>query len=288
MKTNEQPGFYAIIPAFVRYDKELKPNAKLLYGEITALCNQNGYCYASNNYFAELYGVDKMTVSKWIKQLIDKGYLINQLIYKPGTKEIKQRRLYIGAAKPQIVEDETQTEDCTPIDKKVYTPPTKKSIPIDKKVYTPIDKKVYDNNTDKNNTINNTNDNLFILKKNFENLDYLKKLSSDYNLSFERVKILANEFILDYENSQEYKTKKIQEIKAHFIRLLKKQNLNGENVARKTIPFNVYSKVEANRLRAENPLLEFKSILVKNKPVLISLDDWYKHHISMKLIEVKQ
>lgn len=41
----EQPNYYAIIPACVRYAK-IKANAKLLYGEITALANKTGECYA--------------------------------------------------------------------------------------------------------------------------------------------------------------------------------------------------------------------------------------------------
>ena len=55
-------NYYAIIPADVRYNKNLTPNAKLLYGELTALSNKEGYCWASNSYFAELYKVSNASV----------------------------------------------------------------------------------------------------------------------------------------------------------------------------------------------------------------------------------
>ena len=41
MNDKEQPNYYAIIPATIRYDNNLKPAEKLLYGEITALANRN-------------------------------------------------------------------------------------------------------------------------------------------------------------------------------------------------------------------------------------------------------
>ena len=37
-----RPGYWAVLPATVRYDKTLRPNAKLLYAEITALADANG------------------------------------------------------------------------------------------------------------------------------------------------------------------------------------------------------------------------------------------------------
>lgn len=39
----EQPGFFAILPANVRYDNRLKAQEKILYAEITALSNINKY-----------------------------------------------------------------------------------------------------------------------------------------------------------------------------------------------------------------------------------------------------
>ena len=71
---NETPNYYAIIPANVRYS-DLKPNAKLLYGEITALSNKHGFCFASNKYFAELYKVNKNTISSWISDLKNYGFV---------------------------------------------------------------------------------------------------------------------------------------------------------------------------------------------------------------------
>ncbi len=69
------PSYYSILTASVRYDKELPDGAKILFSEITALCNKKGYCYASNRYFAGLYNKTNTTVSTWIKKLIDRGHI---------------------------------------------------------------------------------------------------------------------------------------------------------------------------------------------------------------------
>lgn len=124
--TEEKKSYYAIIPANIRYDESIPPNAKLLYGEITALCNAEGYCWASNKYFADLYGVSPITISRWINVLASRGYISTRIVYKEGTKEIANR--YI-----QICYD-----------------------PINKNVNTPIDENVKENNTSSFNTTSNS------------------------------------------------------------------------------------------------------------------------------------
>ena len=157
---NEQinRSYYAVIPANVRYDKNIPANAKLLYGEITALANDKGYCWASNSYFAELYEVSKETISRWISKLEKSGYVNVQIIFKENTKEIIERRIYINGI-PQIVNEKTyvQTDDKsnTPIDENINTYGQNNQDDIDENINTPIDENVKDNNTVFNNTINN-------------------------------------------------------------------------------------------------------------------------------------
>ncbi len=94
MSEKEQPNYYAIIPASVRYDNNLKSTEKLLYGEITALANKNGFCYAQNKYFADLYNVTIISISRWISHLQELGYIKTEII-RNENKEIISRNIYI-------------------------------------------------------------------------------------------------------------------------------------------------------------------------------------------------
>lgn len=134
----EQPNFFAIIPANVRYDEKLKPNAKLLYGEITALCNRDGFCWARNDYFAGLYKVNHKTISRWISQLVSGGYISLKVFKNDGNK----RKIFISNSRNNLVPKRSR-----PSDKKSTTLVIKKSLPSDKKVTS---------NIRMNNTINNT------------------------------------------------------------------------------------------------------------------------------------
>lgn len=96
-----RPGYYAIIPADVRYDDGIPPNAKLLYGEISALIGKDGFCYASNAYFMKLYGFSDPTISRLISQLEKAGYIKREL-EKDGKGQVKRRKLYLSVSVPEI------------------------------------------------------------------------------------------------------------------------------------------------------------------------------------------
>ncbi|TDM12685.1 conserved phage C-terminal domain-containing protein [Macrococcus bovicus] len=130
----EQPSYYAILTANVRYDNRLTDSEKILFAEITALSNKYGYCTASNGYFAKLYNVHKITVSNRIANLKKLNYLRDEMIYEG--KEIKQRKLY-----PLV-------DALTPINANANTP-------VSHTVNTPINANAKENITSINNTSNN-------------------------------------------------------------------------------------------------------------------------------------
>lgn len=97
MDDKRYPGFTAVLPPRVRYDKELRPQAKLLYAEITAMADVTGFCWATNRYLAALYGLSKNTVSELLAQLEDKGYIVSQVL-RDEKNAVTERRLFITDA----------------------------------------------------------------------------------------------------------------------------------------------------------------------------------------------
>lgn len=89
-----KPSYYTVMPAVVRYDGRLKANEKILYSEIVTLASKNGYCYASNKYLSEIYGVSIVSISNWINRLIDLGYVKNENEFLNDTGYIVKRKLF--------------------------------------------------------------------------------------------------------------------------------------------------------------------------------------------------
>ena len=118
-----RPGYYAVIPAEVRYDDRIPANAKLLYGEISALIGAEGYCYASNQYFSSLYGMAEETIARLITKLEKAGHIRRDL-ERDQTGQIVTRKLYLRVSIPEI----------QPLDEKINTPRQKNQEGIDEKV----------------------------------------------------------------------------------------------------------------------------------------------------------
>ncbi|MDR0675632.1 MAG: helix-turn-helix domain-containing protein [Elusimicrobiota bacterium] len=72
---DKQANYFSIIPANVRYDKNLSASEKMLYAEITSLANKNGYCWATNQYFSEVLSVSKRTISRVLRKLEARKYI---------------------------------------------------------------------------------------------------------------------------------------------------------------------------------------------------------------------
>lgn len=124
----EQPNYYAVIPANIRYDKDLTANAKLLYGEISALTQKNGICFATNEYFSRLYNLSERAITRLIGSLKNKGYIKVEI--KNDIDNKRTRQICLGG--------------------------------IDKNSVNPIDKNVQYNNTS---ISNNTSINIIIVEQ---------------------------------------------------------------------------------------------------------------------------
>ena len=90
MSDFEKPGYWAVIPAGVRYNEQIPPNAKLLYAEISSLTQEDGYCWATNEYFQKVFGFSERSVQRLIRALEEAGYI------RIENGDSKKRKIYAG------------------------------------------------------------------------------------------------------------------------------------------------------------------------------------------------
>lgn len=190
--TESKPSYYAIVPAPVRYCKALCPAAKLLYGEITALCNEQGFCFASNHYFAQIYETTVVTVSRWVSSLETEGFISCEVDKQSGNK----RRIVLTDALTINKNDNSLlTKKIIGINKKDNRVLTKMIIPINENDNTPINKNVndtiYNSNSFSNITINN--------KKNID-VDFLQ--NQPHEQIFENVEFSENKILVEEEKKE--------------------------------------------------------------------------------------
>ena len=98
-----KPAFWAVIPASVLFSEQLRPNAKLLYGVVTLLQESSGYCYASNRYLGNLFGLQPETITGLLNNLVDAGLIATDVVRDPLTNEVQERRIWTVAQIPAVI-----------------------------------------------------------------------------------------------------------------------------------------------------------------------------------------
>lgn len=157
----KQPNFYSILPAHIRYSNVLSDFEKILFSEIVALSNALGYCYASNSYFAKVYGKSARTISQAINNLAKYDYIKIYIDVGNGNK----RRLYV------ILENYFKMMELSPSQRKSLHEKMDRTSSeismggIEEKFHSPMEEKFQYNNTSDN--TNNTTE-LYDIKELFE------------------------------------------------------------------------------------------------------------------------
>jgi hypothetical protein len=95
--------------------KDLTITEKMILSQIDALDQKEG-CFASNNYFAELFLLSKTQISKIISDLKKKGWISVKYENKKNTKAVDKRVIKINRPPyPTKVKEGIKPEDNTPI-----------------------------------------------------------------------------------------------------------------------------------------------------------------------------
>lgn len=104
------PNFYSNITADVRYCEKISSTAKLIYAEITALTNKEGYCWANNGYFCKVFKLTPRTVTRLLNELEEQNF-----VRMPDRSGKVIRKIYLTNCK--------RTKMSRGVDKNVQTPP---------------------------------------------------------------------------------------------------------------------------------------------------------------------
>ena len=161
-----QRNYYCVIPSNVMDDDRLTPNAKLMYGLISSLTNQKGYCYANNQFFQDYFKKNKNTIIGWLNQLKEANHI--QIEFDPKNANKRAIKLDLRGSK-------NRDKGFKKLNQRVQ----KNAPPI---LYT------YSNDIDTNiNNINNINNNTNIKK---EKVEKEKSFSAQYLKAYDHIVLL--------------------------------------------------------------------------------------------------
>lgn len=120
---HHQRGYEVTIPMSLIDDmnaKLIEPSIIGFYGIIRNLMLREGYCYAKNSFLAQQMVVDTRTIQRWLKALVDRGYLFCE-VYNEGFKN--KRKIWLHpeylAAKERLKKQTKNSKNVCEGDKNV-------------------------------------------------------------------------------------------------------------------------------------------------------------------------
>lgn len=112
-----RPGYWAVLPTAVRYDDRIPASAKVLYAELSALAEADGYCWAGNDYFAKVFQMTEKSIREQLHALDEAGYI--RIEEERGNHNVLlTRRIYVGL-NPLFHAAEPLNEKVPPLNEKV-------------------------------------------------------------------------------------------------------------------------------------------------------------------------
>lgn len=91
-RRKRRPGIISVLPQRVIFDRQLTASAKVLFAEIIALSETDGYCWASNEYLGKLFDLSETSISRQVAQLVERGYI--ECVMVP-VKSGSERHIYV-------------------------------------------------------------------------------------------------------------------------------------------------------------------------------------------------
>ena len=83
-------SYFAVLTADILCSKDLNNTEKVILAIISSLQNKNGYCFAGNNYIANILNTTPESTSNIISQLVRKKWLFREVIRNEKNEIIKR------------------------------------------------------------------------------------------------------------------------------------------------------------------------------------------------------
>ena len=92
--------YWAILTAPILECARISDGAKLFYAQISRYTNSRGYCWASNRALSEELGIGERTVSRYVAELEEAGFIQTELVGVSDRKRRRERRIRLAVPHP--------------------------------------------------------------------------------------------------------------------------------------------------------------------------------------------